>query len=88
MATLPSQTPITERDHEAARVFVGTTIILLALSLAAVSARLIFKIRSKLLFTLDDYLIVAGAVREHPCPDSRRAHPLTSDRASELQRGP
>jgi hypothetical protein len=66
MAASPSQTPITERDHEGARIFVGTTVVLLALSLAAVTARLIFKIQSKLLFTLDDYLIVAGAVRRTP----------------------
>ncbi|KAE9370243.1 hypothetical protein N431DRAFT_426637 [Stipitochalara longipes BDJ] len=61
MADLPTQFPVSDLDHHAARVFVGTTVALLILSLAAVTARILFKLRSKLLFALDDYLIVAGA---------------------------
>ena len=63
MAAFPSQLPVTALDRHAAREFIGTTVVLLTLSLAAVTARVVFKIRSRLLLTLDDYLIVAGAVR-------------------------
>ena len=51
-------------DHHAAKVFVCVTIVLFTVSLAALTARITFKIRSKLLLTPDDYLIVVGAVRK------------------------
>jgi len=83
MAAIPSQFPISELDRHAARVFVGATVPLLALSLAAVTARIVFKIRSRLLLTLDDYLIVTGAVR-WPDYKLRCAFQLTCDRLSQL----
>jgi hypothetical protein len=58
----PTQFPLSVLDHYEARKFVCVTVLLLTISLATVTARVIFKLRSKLLFTLDDYLIVAGAV--------------------------
>jgi hypothetical protein len=61
----PNQFPISDLDHHTAREFVSATVIFLVISLATVTARVIFKIRSKLLFTLDDFFIVAGAVRRN-----------------------
>jgi len=85
MAALPTQYPVSELDHHEARVFIGTTVALLTLSLAAVAARITFKIRSRLLLTVDDYLIVAGAVRR---PDLKLSSLVNMRRPSQLQPGP
>ena len=59
----PIQFSVSELDHHASRVFVGVTVALLTISLATLTSRIVFKMRSKLYFTLDDYLIAAGFVR-------------------------
>ena len=60
---IPVQFPVSELDHHASRVFVGVTVVLLTISLTTLTSRIVFKIRSKLYFTVDDYLIAAGFVR-------------------------
>jgi hypothetical protein len=60
----PTQFPVSELDHHAARAFVCVTVVLLTVSFATLIARIVFKIQSKLLFTLDDFLIIAGFVRK------------------------
>jgi hypothetical protein len=57
-----AQIPVLEADHHAAKTYVCVTVALLAVAFATLIARIIFKIRLRLLFTLDDYLIVVGAV--------------------------
>lgn len=79
MAEPPAQFPVSELDHHSAKVFIGVTVPLLAASLATLTARMIFKIRSQLLFALDDFLILAGAVREES-KSIGCAHKLISDR--------
>jgi hypothetical protein len=60
----PTQFPVSELDHHAARVFVCVSVVLLTVSFATLIARIVFKIQSRLVFTLDDYLIIAGFVRK------------------------
>ncbi len=78
--------PVSVLDHYAATKFVSVTTVLLTLALASLTARVLFKFRLKLLFTLDDYLILFGAVRslEH-LPTIKQ--PLTLDRPSPSQHG-
>ena len=66
--------PVSAVDHYAATKFVSVTVVLLTLALASLTARVLFKIRAKLLFNLDDYLILFGAVRTldtHPQLNNR-----------------
>jgi hypothetical protein len=60
----PTQFPLSELDHDAARVFVCVSVVLLVISFATLIARIVFKIQSRLVFTVDDGLIIAGFVRK------------------------
>jgi hypothetical protein len=66
--------PVSALDHYDATKFVSVTVVLLTLAFASLTARVLFKIRAKLSFNLDDYLILLGAVRTldtHPQLNNR-----------------
>jgi hypothetical protein len=55
--------PLTKEDHYAARVYVGFTSVLFVIALATLLARIGFKLRARVKFGWDDYLIILGFVR-------------------------
>jgi hypothetical protein len=58
----PNHVPVSAAARGAAKIFVGVTVPLYAIALAALITRILFKLRSGLRLGLDDGFIIIGFV--------------------------